>query len=133
MFNQEQINELLKNKDVIKCSPKSITYSKEFKLRAVKRYYEDGYSPNMIFEEANFDLNIIGRHRPKECLRLWRIIYNNKGEKELKKENRGSPRKKRKIKRKKENENDILYLKTKIAYLEKENDFLAKLRGLKRE
>lgn len=36
MFNPEQIKELLKNKNVDKCSPNSITYNKDFKLRSVK-------------------------------------------------------------------------------------------------
>lgn len=132
MFTQEQINELLKNENVIKCSSESITYSKEFKLKAIKKYYEDGYSPNMIFREAGLDLSIIGRDRPKECLKRWRQVYKNKGKKELMKENRGGPRRKNKIKHKNSKEK-IEYLETKIAYLEAENDFLAKLRGLKRE
>lgn len=133
MFNQEQINELLENRNVSKCSAKSITYKKEFKLFAIKKYYDDGYSPQMIFEEAGFDLNVIGKERPKECLGRWRRIYNNKGKKELIKENRGKAGgRKAKIKFKNQEE-EIEYLKTKIAYIEAENDFLAKLRGLKRE
>jgi hypothetical protein len=39
-FTKEQIGELLKNANVVKCSEKSITYSKEFKVWAVKRYGE---------------------------------------------------------------------------------------------
>ncbi len=133
MFNSKQIKELLSNKQVDKCSPKSITYSKKFKLWAVKKYYEDGDSPNMIFREADFNLNIIGKSRPKGCLRLWRKIYNTKGEKELSKENRGSlSRRKPKMKFKNKDE-EIKYLKTKIAYIDTENDFLAELRGLKRK
>jgi hypothetical protein len=132
MFNQEQINDLLKNKNVSKCSSKSITYSKDFKLLAIKKYYEEGYSPNMIFREAGFDIGVLGSERIRGCLKRWRKIYNNKGDTALMKENRGKTKwKKEKIP--KNNKDKIKYLKTKIAYLEAENDFLAKLRGLKRK
>lgn len=129
MFNPEQIRELLKNKNVDKCSPNSITYSKDFKLRSVKRYYDQGDSPNMIFEQAGFDLDIIGRKKPKDCLKRWRKIYNTKGVKALMRDDRRGPGRRAKIKE----SDDIKYLKAKIDYLEAENDFLAKLRGLKRK
>ncbi len=132
MFTQEQTNELLNNKNVSRCSSKSITYSKEFKLLAIKRYYEDGHSPRMIFEEAGFDLDIIGKKRAKNSLSRWRRTYNKKGEKELTKENRGGSGRRKKLEFMSKNE-EIEYLKTKIAYMDAENDFLAKLRGLKRE
>ena len=132
MFNPEQIKELSRNKNVSKCSSKSITYNKDFKLRAVKQYYENGYSPTMIFEEARFDIAIIGKEKPKGCLARWRRTYTNKGEKELMKENRGGLGRRKKLEFKNKDD-EIKYLKTKIAYMNAENDFLAKLRGLKRE
>ena len=133
MFNPEQIKELLNNKNVVSCSSKSITFSGDFKLRSVKRYYNDGYSPSMIFEEAGFDLSAMGKNRPKECLKVWKRIYNNKGEEGLKEENRGkSGGRKPKMEFKSDKEK-IRYLEAKIAYVDAENDFLAKLRGLKRK
>lgn len=132
MFTQEQINELLKNENISKCSSKSITYKKEFKLMAINDYYKNGHSPNMIFKEAGFDLNIIGKHRPKECLQNWRRIHKKHGGKGFEKENRGGHGQKKKLEFKTKDK-EIEYLKTKIAYIEAENDFLAKLRGLKRE
>ena len=132
MFTKEQVNELLKNKNVSKCSSKAITYNKEFKLRAVKKYYKHGYSPGMIFKEAGFDLEAITRNRADQCLKRWRKIYGNKGERELMKESRGGPGRRKKLEFKTKDE-EIEYLKTKIAYMNAENDFLAKLRGLKRE
>ena len=36
MFTQNQVKELLKNKNVFKCGLKSIGYSKKFKLLAIK-------------------------------------------------------------------------------------------------
>jgi len=132
MFTQEQINKLLKNENVSKCSSKSITYKKEFKLMALNKYFKNGYSPNMIFKEAGFNLNIIGKHRPKECLQNWRRVHNKNGEKGFEKENRGGSGRGKKLEFKTK-DGEIEYLKTKIAYIEAENDFLAKLRGLKRE
>jgi transposase len=129
MFSPEQIKELLANKNIIKCSSKSITFSPDFKLKAVKQYYENGYSPNMIFRGAGFDLNTFKKSKPKDCLKRWRKIYNTKGEKSLLTESRGKHGK-TKIKNDKDK---IKYLEAKVAYLNAENDFLAKLRGLKRE
>ena len=59
-FTEAQIAELSQNKNISKCSAKSITYSKEFKLSAIKKYYKEGYSPRMIFEEAKLDIQLIG-------------------------------------------------------------------------
>lgn len=133
MFNPEQIKELLANKNISKCSSKSITFSPDFKLKAVKQYYENGHSPNMIFREAGFDLNIFKKSKPKDCLKRWRKTYNTKGEKSLLTESRGKHGG-RKPKTKIKNDKDkIKYLEAKVAYLDAENDFLAKLRGLKRE
>jgi len=133
MFTQEQVNELRRNNNVSKCSQTSMTYSKEFKVNAVKKYYEDGYSPKMIFEEAGFNLNTIGGERARFSLIRWRKTYNKKGEKELMKESRGGPgRRKKKVEFKNDKEK-IKYLETKIKYLDAQNDFLAKLRGLERE
>ena len=86
----------------------------------------------MIFEEAGFDLNVLGKDKPKDCLSRWKRIYNQKGKKGLEEEKRGSFGGRPKVKFKSQEE-EIKYLKTKITYIKAENDFLAKLRGLKRE
>lgn len=132
MFTQEQINQLKANKNVIKCSSKSITYKKKFKIWAVKKYFDEGYNPKMIFEEAGFNVKILGK-RPKNCLLLWRNKYNKNGEKGLLDDNRGKHRKNKKKIQFKNDKEKIRYLEAKIAYMDAENDFLAKLRGLKRE
>lgn len=132
MFTHEQIKDLLANKNVAKCSPKSITYKKEFKIWAVKKYFEEGCSSSMIFEEAGFDLRVMGK-RPKDCLVLWRKKYSKKGEAGLKEDDRGKYGGRKKALRFKNDIEKIKYLEAKIAYMDAENDFLAKLRGLKRE
>jgi transposase-like protein len=132
MFNTDQINELSKNKNVLRCSTKSITYGQEFKLKAIKQYYEDGLGPNQIFEEAGFPRAWLGEYRARNCLKLWRNKYKKDGQEALLKENRGGPGR-RKKRMSHDDKEKIEYLETKIAYLEAENDFLAKLRGLKRK
>ena len=131
MFNQEQIKELLSNENVVRCSSTSITYSEEFKVLAISQYLEEGSSPNIIFVEAGFNVNIIGKNKPKDCLARWRRVMNKRGLEGLA-ENRskfGGRKAKLQFKNK---DKKIEYLETKIAYLKAENDFLAKLRGLKR-
>jgi hypothetical protein len=132
MFSSEQIAELEKNENVIKCSVKSITYSSEFKTLAVKRYYKEGVSPKVIFSEAGFNLTYLGK-KPKANLSRWRQKYNTSGKDYSFKEGRGGPGRRKKELIYRNDKERVEYLETKIAYLEAENDFLAKLRGLKRE
>jgi len=131
MFTKDEIKEISKNKNVKKCSSKSITFKKDFKVLAIKQYYEKGYSPKIIFEEAGFNIKIIGMERAKDALLRWRKIYKEKGKEGLLNKTRKDYTKKSLLEFKDDKEKE--YLKAKIAYLEKENDFLAKLRGLKRE
>jgi transposase-like protein len=133
MLTQEQVKELLKNENVSRCSQKSITFSPDFKLRAVKQYYEGRHSPAMIFSEAGLDLDIFNGDKPKDCLKRWRKIYNTKGEKSLLTESRGKHGGRKPKSKIKSDKDKIRYLEAKVAYLDAENDFLAKLRGLKRE
>lgn len=133
MFTQEQIKDLEKNKNVSKCSSKSISYHKDFKIWAVKKYFKEGYSPRMIFEEAEFDIGIIGEDRATDSLIRWRRKYNSKGENGLSEDNRGKLGGRKKNHQFKTKDEEIKYLKAKIVYIDAENDFLAKLRGLKRE
>ena len=132
IFTEEQIANLSANKNVLHCSSKSITYNHTFKINAVKRYNEEGVGVRQIFEEAGFDLNMIGRSTPKRCLNGWRRIFKKVGATGLSIEKRGKgsgigkgrPRLKgltdtEKIKR----------LELTVLYLKAENDFLAKLRA----
>jgi len=132
MYTNKQIQELLNNENVIKCSETNITYTKKFKIKSVKRYYDDGYSPSMIFKEAGFDLDVIGHSKPKECLNRWRRIYNSLGEKGLSVDARGNNGKGGRPAKPKTDAEKIKFLEAKIEYLDAENDFLAKLRGIKR-
>ncbi len=132
-FTEAQVIELSKNMNISKCSDKSITYSKEFKVLAVKKYHEEGCSPVMIFREAGFDRQLIGKNVPDDCLQRWRKIYKNKGLNALNTETRGISSPGRPLKSKWTSDSEkIKYLEIEIAYLKAENDFLVKLRAAKK-
>lgn len=128
IFTQNEITSLRKNKNVVVVSEKSITYRARFKLAAVERY-RDGLPPPAIFQEAGFDLAVIGRETPRLCLRRWRDIFDKKGSVGLTQDQRGRhsrgrpPNLERMDERKK-----LKYLEAQVAYLKAENAFLAKLR-----
>lgn len=119
IFSKEQIEELLKNPNVEKCSKKAISYRKDFKLLSLEKYHQ-GMTPFGIFRKAGFDINMIGREVPGDCLYRWR----KQGRYGLKREkSNGGP----KIADRPDKEK-IKYLEAEVAYLKEENLFLAKLR-----
>ncbi len=128
IFSEEQIKELLKNSNVERCSDKSISYHKNFKITAVKEY-QKGLLPIEIFMQAGFKIDVVGRETPERCLQRWRRVFRTKGIQELSIETRGRGKGGGRPKVNWLNEKEkIKYLETQIAYLKAENDFLAKLR-----
>lgn len=129
IFNKEQIEILLQNPNVASCSEKSISYHKEFKISAVRKYHE-GLSPSEIFRQARFDINMIGHKTPKECLRRWKKISKSKGEAGLKTDGRGRSKAggRPKSLANLTDEEKLKRLEAEVAYLKEENHFLAKLR-----
>jgi len=133
IFTKEQIETLLQNKNVAGCTDKSISYHKKFKLLAVKKYQE-GLPVSLIFKQAEFNIDIIGRDTPRYCLRRWRKIFKEKGEAGLKTDNRGKHKLGGKPKGRPLNitnfsdKDKLRRLEAEIAYLKAENHFLAKLR-----
>lgn len=126
-FTKEQAKALLKNPNVGRCSEKSISYGKDFKIAAVKDWRK-GLPPQEIFRQAGFDIKLIGNETPKQCLNRWRKVFKEKGEEGLKNDDRGKAGgRKKKIKWHNDKEK-ITYLEAEVAYLKAENDFLAKLR-----
>jgi len=131
IYTREEINTLSSNQHVVRCSEKSITYSTAFKELAVRQYNEKGLTSREIFERAGFDVKIIGSDSPNECVRRWRRVVDKKGVSGLvESRGRSGGRPKTRVMTDKER---IQYLEAKVAYMDAENDFLAKLRGLKRE
>jgi transposase-like protein len=132
IFTKEQIDEMLKNANVSYCSEKSITYTKDFKLLAI-RLYEQGFTSSEIFRKAGFDLDLVGRHQPKECLSRWLELFRAKGEDGLL-DQRGKTSRSGRPRTKGITEADkIKRLEVEITYLKAENDFLAKLRAKRAE
>jgi len=133
IFTKEQIDELLSNPNVAKCSDKAITYSKEFKIKAVQLYNE-GLQPKEIFRQAGFNINVIGRRKPQWLMHSWNKLFRLKGEKGLKTESRGGGGGRGKLKTKYLSDREkIKWMEAEIAYLKAENDFLAKLRAKRAE
>jgi transposase len=132
IFNKDQIKELLANPNVFRCSDKFITYAKEFKILAVKKYYEEGYSSRMIFEEAGFNIAMIGKNNPKRSLYRWKKTYKTRGESGLEIKsgisNRGGRPKTKNL----TDAEKIKYLEIENAYLKAEKDFFMKLRAAKK-
>lgn len=123
-YTPSQIKALLTNPNVERASRKSITYSKEFKVKAVKEYRDLGLGSSTIFQNAGFDMETIGKEKAKSCLKRWNRTCKGKGEGGLRVEGRGRSGGRRKAGAL----NDPDYLKAKIAYLESENAFLRKLK-----
>jgi len=133
MFTKEQIVEMHNNPNVVSCSDKSITFSKEFKINAIRLYKEEYLSSTEIFRQAGFDANTIPKKQAKDCLHRWSRINQKKGPGGLS-ENRGKSKPKREPKTVDLADSDkIKRLETEVAYLRAENDFLAKLRAKRTE
>ena len=130
IFTKEEIKELLKNKNISRCSERSITYRRDFKIRSVKEYNDEGLTSNEIFKKAGLDSRLIGRKNPQDCIRRWIKIDKDKGPKALGLERRGGNTRKKQEKPKDKTDKDkIKRLELEIKYLKAENHFLAKLRA----
>jgi len=127
IFSEEQIKELLQNPNVARCSDKSITYHKDFKIFAVRTYLDEGLPPNQIFKNAGLNIDMIGRDIPGYCLHRWLKTFRIKGVEKLFSETRGKGGGRPKTNWADEKEK-IRYLEAENAYLKEENRFLAKLR-----
>ena len=132
IFTTEQIEDLLKNPNIAKCSEKSITYSSDFKVSAVRQHKQHYATAKEIFIRAGIDLEVIGQGKPKKCLDRWGKIYKTKGMERLSIETRGKLGGKSKTKKLTDTDR-IKRLEAENAYLKAENDFLAKLRAKRAE
>lgn len=130
-LTKEEINQLMNNENIINCSEESLTYSKDFKIKAVK-LYEQGLSPVDAFKQAGINPNVAGKERIRGCLKRWNNVYRANGEKGLLVENRGRFGGRTKKPRDGSDADKIKRLETEVAYLKAENDFLVKLRAKRR-
>ncbi len=88
IYNEFQIKELEKNPNISSVSYRSISYSLEFKMKAVTEY-KSGKTPSQIFIEHGFDLEMIGKGQPKRCLKRRRDTFRKFGEEGFLAERRG--------------------------------------------
>ena len=94
LFTEKEITQLSKNPYVKSVSSKGITYSDEFKQHFVSEFNEGKFS-RQIFEEAGFDVEIIGMQRIKSSSERWRNTYKTEGLlglKDTRKDHPGRPR-----------------------------------------
>ena len=70
-FTDEQIELLLKNSNVEEVNSNTIKYTSDFKKLALE-LNQKGVSPKQIFKDAGFDLNIIGKNAPQQCIGNWK-------------------------------------------------------------
>ncbi|MDC7237533.1 MAG: hypothetical protein PQJ49_03955 [Sphaerochaetaceae bacterium] len=121
-FSEDEIAKLRENKYVEKVSEKSIKYTLEFKKEFWRRYQE-GQTPENIFLDLGFDLDIINRER------IYGLTNNIKrqatrvnGFEDTRANNKGRPRTKDPIsveEKLKAQELEIKILNQKLEFLKK--------------
>jgi transposase len=131
-FTESQRRELESNPNVIKVSDRSITYSPDFKVTAVKENIE-GKGPSQIFLKYGFDMSIIGSKKPKQCIKRWRDTFQKYGEKGFYTERRGKGATGRPSSKELSTEDKLKKAEARIAYLEAEVEFIKKLDELERQ
>lgn len=133
-FTKDEQRQLIQHPYVIRCSDRSITYSPEFKQRALHAYFREGKDARTIFTEAHFPPTIVASELPRWLLKDWRKVAGSLEEKYDFKDRRGKaggrgvPLDVSKM----TPQERIEYLEAKVAYVNAENDFLAQARGIKR-
>ena len=129
IFTEEEIAILSKNKYVKKVSNKGITYTDEFKRIFIVEN-NNGKLPRQIFEEHDFNIEILGMKRVESSGKRWRSAFRRNGVSQLqdtRKFNTGRPSEKElSIEEKYEK------LQAKIKLLQAENELLKKLEMMER-
>ena len=78
LFSAEQIEQLQKNPYVLKVSERTITYADTFKSQFIDEYLA-GKKPRQIFEEYEFDIDVLGMKRVEQASSRWRKAYEKNG------------------------------------------------------
>ena len=130
IFNDEQLIELKCNPYVKRASNRNITYTNEFKEHFIN-CYNQGVSPLVIFTDAGFNVDVLGRTRINESSKRWRRQSKRvEGLKDTREGNNRGGRPKTKFATPEER---IKHLENKLKYLEAENELLKKLDVLERK
>lgn len=124
LFTIQDQKVLKKNPYVKAVSEKGITYTDEFKAIAIKKN-ENGKGPIEIFEEAGFDIEVVGAMRARTALKRWRKAYKENGASGLedsRKHHSGRP-----LERELSLEEKYARLEAQNALLRAENELLKKI------
>lgn len=130
LFTSSQQKQLKKNPYVRQVSDKAITYTDAFKEHFIQSYGQ-GKLPHEIFQEAGFDVEILGTKRIQTASHRWRTAYEKKGITGLV-DARTYPSG-RPSTRQLSPEEQIARLEARLEWLEVENEFLKKLEWLERQ
>lgn len=128
-FSNYEIDKLSKNKYVLKVSDKAITYTNEFKIHFIAEYSK-GKTSRVIFEEAGFDVDVIGIRRIDYAGARWRKAYKENGVlglNDTRRNNSGRPRQ-RKITK----DEIITKQNAEIEYLKAEVELQKKIRATRK-
>ena len=129
LFTEKEIKTLSKNKNILKVSSKSIVYALEFKEKFIEEYSK-GKLSRIIFEENGFDIEIIGIKRVEQSAQRWKKSYEKEGLlglKDSREHSSGRPKS-----RELTDDEKMKKLEAKIKLLEIENEFLRKLKKMRR-
>lgn len=129
-LTSHQQTKLKMNPYVKAVSDKAITYTDEFKQLFIVQS-EAGKLPREIFEEAGFDVEVIGITRVKKAANRWRTAYKEHGVGGL--EDTRKYRSGRPLERALSIEEKYMRLEAKMRLLEAENALLKKLDLLERQ
>lgn len=78
LFKDEDMKKLGNNKNVLKVSEKSITYTYEFKRVFIDEYMS-GKLPRDIFKENGFNVKVLGKKRIEQAAARWKKTYEKDG------------------------------------------------------
>ena len=124
ILNQNELKNLKKNPYVKKVSEKSITYHDEFKQLFILQV-DEGKTPRLIFEEAGFDVEMIGMKRIEAAASRWKQSYKKSGLVGLK--DTRQTHSGRRLNRELTVQEQTARLEAKIKLLEAENELLKKV------
>jgi len=125
-LSQKDRDSLQKNPNILKVTGSNVTYTSDFKTKAVK-LLKDGWSAEEIFLQAGIDVSLFGSKYAFKSIHRWEQLLQKHGASALKKERRGMNATGRPAGRK------FKSLEEEVAYLRAEVDFLKKLRALEDE
>ena len=132
IFNEHQRRLLETNQNVASVSDRAIQYTAEFKIKAVKEN-QLGKGPAQIFNEAGFDLEIIGLKKAQSSLARWRKTYQTLGKSGFLEERRGKASSGRPKAEHLSAEKKLEKAEARIRLLEAELTLLKKLEEMERQ